>query len=52
MLCIKNGLIHDAINRDPYVADILIDNGVITKIAPAIDVPEGTEQFDASGLEV
>ena len=52
MLCIKNGLIHDAINRDPYIADILIDNGVITKIAPAMEIPEGTELFDASGLEV
>ena len=52
MLCIKNGLIHDAIHRQPYTADILIDNGVITQIAPAIDVPEGTEVFEASGLEV
>ena len=52
MLCIKNGLIHDAIHREPYTADILIDGGVITQIAPAIDVPEGTETFDASGLEV
>ena len=52
MLCIKNGLIHDAIHRQPYTADILIGNGVITQIAPAIDVPEDAEVFEASGLEV
>lgn len=52
MLCIKNGLIHDSIHRQPYTADILIGNGVITQIAPAIDVPEDAEVFDASGLEV
>ena len=52
MLCIKNGLIHDAVNRDPYIADILIDNGVITAIAPELSIPEGTEIFNASGLLV
>ena len=52
MLCIKNGLIHDSVNCDPYIADILIDNGVITAIAPCLDVPEGAEIFDASGLSV
>ena len=52
MLCIKNGLIHDAINRDPYLADILIDNGVIVAIAPDLDLPDDTEVFDATGLFV
>ncbi len=52
MLCIKNGLIHDAVSREPYSADILIDKGVIVRISPAMEVPEGTEIFDASGLEV
>lgn len=52
MLCIKNGLIHDAINRDPYTADILIAGGMILAIASDLDVPEGAEVFDASGLEV
>lgn len=52
MLCIKNGLIHDSINRAPYTADILIDNGVIVAIAPDLHVPGGAEIFDASGLEV
>lgn len=52
MLCIKNGLIHDAINRDPYTADILIDNGVIVAIDSDLAVPESAEIFDASGLFV
>ena len=29
MLVIRNGLIHDAVNRDPYRADILISDGKI-----------------------
>ena len=36
MLLIKNGLIHDAVNREPYRADILIENGKIARIAPEI----------------
>lgn len=27
MLCIKNGLIHDAVNREAYKGDILVENG-------------------------
>ena len=29
MLLIKNGLINDAVNREPYAADILVDEGKI-----------------------
>ena len=52
MLCIKNGLIHDSVNHDPYIADILIDNGVINAIAPGLDIPDGADVFDATGLSV
>lgn len=52
MLCIKNGLIHDSVNHDPYIADILVDNGVITAIAPGLDIPDGADVFDATGLSV
>ena len=31
-ICIKNGLIHDAIHEMAYQADILIENGKITAI--------------------
>ena len=52
MLCIKNGLVNDAVNREPYIADILVDSGKISAIGVNLDVPEGTEIIDASGLEV
>ncbi len=32
MLCIKNGRIHDAVHREPYTADILIENGKLLQI--------------------
>lgn len=58
MICIKNGLINDAVNREPYVADILVSDatsegiGKILAIGPNLEVPEGVEVIDASGLEV
>ncbi len=51
MLLIKNGLINDAVNREPYLADILVDEGKIVKIEKDIQA-EGAEIYDASGLEV
>ena len=51
MLLIKNGLIHDAIQREPYIADILVDEGKIVKIEKDIAC-EGAEVYDATGLEV
>ena len=51
MLLIKNGLIHDAIQREPYIADILVDGGKIVKIEKDITC-EAAEVYDASGLEV
>ena len=51
MLLIKNGLIHDAIQREPYIADILVDEGKIVKIEKDIAC-ESAEIYDASGLEV
>ena len=32
MLLIKNGCIHDAVSREPYIADIMVENGKITAI--------------------
>jgi len=51
MLLIKNGLINDAVNREPYAADILVDEGKIVKIEKDITA-EGAQVFDATGLEV
>ena len=52
MLCIKNGLIHDAVNKEPYIADILVDSGKISAIGPNLEVPADADLIDASGLEV
>lgn len=52
MICIKNGLIHDAVHKDAYVADILVEDGKIKEIGQDLVVSEGTEVFDATGLEV
>ena len=51
-MIIKNGLIHDAVNREPYIGDIRIVDGKITEIGTSLAV-EGDEQIvDASGLSV
>lgn len=49
MLCIKNGTIHDAIHREAYVADILVEDGKICRIGENL---EAEETIDASGLNV
>lgn len=51
MLLIKNGRIHDAIHREPYIADILTDNGKILSIQADI-VCDGAEVVDAAGKEI
>ncbi len=48
-MIIKNGLIHDAIEKEPYIADIEIENGKIVKIGKDL---EGSEAYDATGLDV
>ena len=48
-MIIKNGLIHDGINKEAYVADIEIKDGKIIKIEKDLN---GEEVFDASGLNV
>lgn len=52
MLCIKNGLIHDAVSATPYVGDILVENGKITQILPANSCKEAETVIDATGLNV
>lgn len=51
MLLIQGGMVHDAVRREPYAADVLIKDGKIERIAPGI-VCEEAEVFDASGLQV
>ncbi|CAI2350068.1 unnamed protein product [Caenorhabditis sp. 36 PRJEB53466] len=50
VLLVKNAQI---INDDAiFVADVLIDDGVIINVAPNLDAPEGAEVIDASGKMV
>ena len=51
MLLIKNGMVHTAIDPEPFQADVLIDNGRILEIGK--DIPcDGKEIWDATGMEL
>ena len=52
MKLIRNGLIHDSVHAEPYVGDLLVEGGKIAAIGPKLDVPEGAEIIDATGLEI
>lgn len=52
MICIRKGNIHDAVHREAYVADILVDDGKIKEIGEEIIVPDGTQIINAEGKEV
>lgn len=49
---IKNGLVHDAVHRDAYKADILLADGKITAIGSGLTAPADAEIFEADGLDV
>ena len=51
MLLIRGGLIHNAIDPEPFTGDILVEGGKIVKIAPHIDAPKA-EVYDAAGRNV
>ncbi len=51
MLLIKNGKVYDAIHEEPYIADILVDNGKIAAIGQNISA-ECERVIDAAGLSV
>ena len=50
MLLIRNGLIFDAVHREPYTADILVKDGKIAEIGAGLTADCPT--FDAAGLHV
>ena len=52
MICIRNGLVFDAVNETPEVKDILVENGKIVKIGADLEVPADCEIVDAKGLHV
>ncbi|NLB90846.1 MAG: amidohydrolase [Clostridiales bacterium] len=49
-MIIRNGLIHDALQPTPYVADIEIKEGKIVAIGK--NLPKGEEEIDATGLTI
>ena len=51
MIVIKNGTIHNAISKEAFVADIMIENGKIVKIGTDLNA-DGAEIIDAAGLNV
>lgn len=52
MLCIKNGLVHNAITPEAVVQDILVENGKIVAIGTNLAIPEDAEVMDVTGKEV
>ena len=50
MLLIRNGLIFDAVHREPYTADILAKDGKIAEIGAGLTADCPT--FDAAGLHI
>ncbi len=53
-LLLKQGTIHNAIKEEPFVADILIEDGKIKKIAPVLEgkAVNDARVLDAMGLDV
>ncbi len=53
-MIIKQGTIHNAIDEEPFVADILIEDGKIKKIAPILDgkIINEAKVLDASGIDI
>lgn len=53
-LLLKQGTIHNAVDREPFVADILIEDGKIKKIAAVLEgkVVNEAEVIDATGFDI
>ncbi len=53
MLLIKNGMVHNPMDKEATQSDILVQDGKIIQVAPDINPPDGqTEVLDATGLNV
>lgn len=53
-LLLKQGTIHNAVEEEPFVADILIEEGKIKKIAPVLEgkVINEAKVIDATGIDI
>ena len=49
-MLLTNGMIYDAVHREPYQADILIEDGKIAKIGTSLD--HDGEVYDVAGLRI
>lgn len=52
MICIRNGLVFDAVHEKPEKKDILINEGKIEKIGVGLEIPAECEIVDAEGMHV
>ena len=52
MLCVKNGMIHDAIHEEAFQGDILVENGKIKAIGENLETGGDIKIVDAQGLHV
>lgn len=53
MICIQGGLVHDAVNPKPYIADVLCsDEGKIIAVGENLDIPVSCTVIDAAGRNV
>ena len=52
MICIKNGLVFDAVHEMPEKKDILIEEGKIVEIGQELEVSADCEIVDAEGMHV
>ena len=52
MLCVKNGMVHDAIHEVAYQADILVEDGRIKAIGEHLETEEGVQIVEAEGHHV
>lgn len=53
-LLLKQGTIHNAVTEEPFIADILVENGKIKKIAPVLEgkLVNEAEVIDATGVDI
>ena len=51
-ILIRQGTLHDGIHREPYTADILVENGKIARIEPTLEMENvpNIQVLEASGL--
>ena len=49
-MIIRNAVIHDAVNEEPYLGDILIEDGKLVSVGGNADADGDCAVIDASGL--